>query len=134
MKAHEFLTETTTPGEYVYHASFLPDQPAGLKSIAQHGLKPSSTGYAGPGVYFAYDPEGGFYHVSKDEAMLFRARWADLVRLYGVYPEQPNGIQRDDDEIIVPKAVPSTALEVEFFPGEWWDIKSAYLARLGPEN
>lgn len=132
MKAREFLSETTAPGEYVYHAGFLPDQTAGLKSIAQQGLRPSTTGYAGPGVYFAYDPEGGFYHVSKEDALLFRVRWSDLVRLYGTYPERPDGIQRDDDEIRVPGAVPPNVLEVEFFPGEWWDIESAYLASSGP--
>ncbi|CAB4241807.1 hypothetical protein UFOVP71_345 [uncultured Caudovirales phage] len=126
--------ETTEPSEYVYHASFLPDEQQGLKSVLLQGLRPSETGYAGPGVYFAYDPEGGYYHVSKEEATLFRVKWADLVNKFGTYPSNPNGIERDDDEIIVPGTVPASMLEVEYFPDEWWDLKSAYQASKGPVN
>lgn len=126
------LLESTAPGMYVYHASYLPDQAAGLKSVLTKGLQPSKDGYAGPGVYFAYDPEGGYYHVSKEEATLFRVKWSALVAKFGVYPDNENGIQRDDDEIIVPGVVPANMLEVEYFPGEWWDLDSAYHASLGP--
>ena len=126
------LFESNSPGMYVYHASYLPDQAAGLKSVLTKGLQPSKDGYAGPGVYFAYDPEGGYYHVSKEEATLFRVKWSALVTKFGVYPDNENGIQRDDDEIIVPGVVPANMLEVEYFPGEWWDLNSAYHASLGP--
>jgi hypothetical protein len=126
------LFENNAPGMYVYHASYLPDQAAGLKSVLTKGLQPSKDGYAGPGVYFAYDPEGGYYHVSKEEATLFRVKWSALVAKFGVYPDNENGIQRDDDEIIVPGVVPANMLEVEYFPGEWWDLNSAYYASLGP--
>ena len=128
MRLRELLTETKGPGEYVYHAAYLPNLAQGLKSVSARGLVPSKTGYAGPGVYFAYDPDGGYYHVSKEEATLFRVKWADLVNKFGVYPTNENGIQRDDDEIVVPGAVPAQFLEVEYFPGEWWDIKSALSA------
>ena len=123
---------TKPVGEYVYHASNLPDQSAGLKSIIARGLQPSADGYAGPGLYFAYEPDGGFYHVSENEATMFRVKWADLVHRFGAYPHNPEGIQRDENEIIVPGAVPADLLEVEYFPGEWWDLKSAYRASLGP--
>jgi len=117
---------------YVYHASYLTDQITGLKSILTKGLQPSAEGYAGPGVYFAYDPKGGYYHVSKEEATMFRAKWLDLVNKFGAYPDNQNGIERDDDEIIVPGTVPASMLEVEYFPGEWWDLKSALAASRGP--
>jgi len=126
------LIEGVALGMYVYHASYLPDQTTGLKSILTKGLQPSAEGYAGPGVYFAYDPEGGYYHVSKEEATMFRVKWADLVNKFGTYPTNPNGIERDDDEIIVPGIVPASMLEVEYFPGEWWDLKSALAASRGP--
>ncbi len=131
MRYREIIAETRKAGEYVYHASFLPDPAKGFRSILAHGLKPSRTGYAGPGLYFAYEPEGGYYHVIKEEATMFRVRWADLVDLYGVYPKNPKGIERDDDEIIVPGLVPAKLIEVEYFPGEWWDLESAYRASLG---
>ena len=124
--------ESTEPGEYVYHASYLPNLTKGLLSVIRQGLVPSTDGYGGPGVYFAYDPEGGFYHVDKNDATMFRARWTDLVNKFGTYPAYPGGIQRDDDEIIVPGAVPASMLEVEFFEGEWWDLKSALAASKGP--
>lgn len=132
MHLRELIKETKEPGEYVYHAAYLPDLAAGLKSVVARGLVPSKTGYAGPGVYFAYDPEGGYYHVSKEEATLFRVKWTDLVNKFGVYPKNRNGIQRDDDEIIVPGAVPAQFLEVEYFPDEWWDLQSAMHASEGP--
>jgi len=134
MRLYDILRESRVPGEYVYHASYLPNQSQGLHSIARQGLRPSEQGYAGPGVYFAYDPADCYYHVDKSEATMFRVRWADLVQLFGTYPKNPAGIERDDNEIIVPKVVPASVLEVEFFPGEWWDISSAYRASLGPEN
>ncbi len=125
MRLREILKESNSPGEYVYHASYLPNLANGLRSIAAKGLVPSRTGYGGPGVYFAYDPEGGFYHVDKEDATLFRVKWADLVNKFGVYPTNEDGIQRDDDEIIVPGVVPADLLELEYFPGEWWDVRSA---------
>lgn len=125
------LSEISQPGEYVYHASYLPNLGKGLASIIRQGLIPSTVGYSGPGLYFAYDPDGGFYHVDKEEATMFRVKWADLVKLYGVYPDNKNGIERDDDEIIVPGPVPAHLLEVEYFPGEWWDVLSAYRAEEG---
>lgn len=120
---------TRTPGEYVYHAGYLP---RGLESVKRKGLIPSKHGYAGSGVYFAYEPDEGFYHVDAADATMFRVRWADLVDKFGVYPKNPNGIQRDDQEIIVPNTVPADMLEVEYFPGEWWDINSAVAADRGP--
>jgi Family of unknown function (DUF5824) len=129
-KARKYLKEETSskariPGEYVYHASYLPNQVEGIRSIIKNGLRPSKEGYGGPGVYFAYEPEGGLYHVSKEEATIFRAKWSDLISKFGTYPDNPNGIQRDDEEIIVPGIVPASMLEVEYFPDEWWDLKSA---------
>ena len=120
---------TRTPGEYVYHAGYLP---RGLESVKSKGLIPSRDGYSGPGVYFAYEPDEGFYHVDAADATMFRVRWSDLVNRFGVYPQKPDGIQRDDNEIIVPGAVPASMLEVEYFPGEWWDIASAVAADRGP--
>ena len=118
-------SNSTQPGEYVYHASYLPNLARGLKSIMMSGLKPSENGYGGRGVYFAYTPDGGFYHVDEDQATMFRVKWADLVEMYGVYPENKNGIQRDNEEIIVPGPVPADMLELEYFPDEWWDIRTA---------
>lgn len=123
--ANEDVMESSSPGEYVYHASYLPNLARGLKSIMMSGLKPSENGYGGRGVYFAYTPDGGFYHVDKDQATMFRVKWADLVKMYGVYPENKNGIQRDSDEIIVPGPVPANMLELEYFPEEWWDVRTA---------
>jgi hypothetical protein len=121
----QHLTEDNRVGKYVYHASYMPNLLKGLKSVLARGLIPSTDGYAGPGVYFAYQPEGGYYHVDKDQATMFRVKWADLINLYGEYPKVQNGIQRDSEEIIVPGAVPASMLEIEYFPGEWWDIRSA---------
>jgi hypothetical protein len=123
--AKESLSESSLPGEYVYHASYMPNLARGLKSVMVSGLKPSENGYGGRGVYFAYDPEGGFYHVDKDQATMFRVKWKDLVDMFGVYPGNPNGIQRDRDEIIVPGNVPASMLEIEYFKDEWWDIPTA---------
>lgn len=131
MKIRELLNEKAV-GEYVYHASYLPNLKMGLKSILEKGLMPSKTGYSGPGVYFAYTPDGGFYHVDEEDATMFRVKWSDLVRLFGEFPKNPDGIQRTDDEIIVPLTVPANILEVEYFKGEWWDLDSAYEASRGP--
>lgn len=126
MRAPEFITESRQPGEYVYHASYVGNNTAQwLRSLIQRGLQPSKEGYAGPGTYFAYEPDEGYYHVTPEDSKILRVKWADLVKLYGVYPDSPNGIERDDDEIIVPGPVPGNILEVEYFEGEWWDLKSA---------
>jgi hypothetical protein len=134
MRISEILKENKTPGEYVYHASFLPDQRKGLYSILKKGLLPSKHGYNGPGVYFAYEPDGGYYHVDPDQATLFRVKWQDLVNRFGVLPQNPNGIQLDNDEIIVPGPVPADILEVEYYEDEWWDLDSAYSASRGPSD
>lgn len=131
MRLQELL-ESTGPSEYVYHASNLPDLARGLQSVIRRGLTPSKEGYAGPGVYFAYTPDGGYYHVSKEDATLFRVKWTDLANKFGTYPTNPNGIERDEDEIIVPGVVPASMLEVEYFPDEWWDLESALASSRGP--
>lgn len=127
MKVSEIL-ESKAVGEYVYHASFLPNLRRGLISIQSKGLLPSKDGQMGPGVYFAYSPDDTYYHVSKDEATMFRAKWADLVKRFGVYPSREDGIQRDDEQIIVPDTIPADLLEVEYFPGEFWEIPHAIAA------
>ena len=133
MRAKELLAESRQPGEYVYHASFVgDDQGRWLRNLTTKGLQPSRTGYSGPGTYFAYEPNEGYYHVGPDESKLLRVKWADLVELYGVYPENKQGIQRTDDEIIVPGPVPGRLLEVEYFEDEWWDLESAYRAETRP--
>lgn len=125
-KVRKILEAVREPGEYVYHASFVGGNLSGLlRSLSNNGLRPSKEGYSGPGAYFAYEPEGCYYHVTKEESIMLRAKWSDLIGLYGTYPESPRGIQRDDDEIIVPGKVPASMLEVEYFHGEWWDIESA---------
>lgn len=135
MRASDLITEGRALGEYVYHASFA--GPEGSKkaqlfrSLLQRGLKPSQEGYAGPGVYFAYEPDEGYYHVSPDDSVILRARWQDLTQLYGVYPSQKDGIQRDENEIVVPGSVPAQHLEVEYFPGEWWSLQDALGAETG---
>lgn len=136
MKISE-LTESREIGEWVYHASHVPakDSPGGLarwlKSILSRGLQPSSEGYMGPGTYFAYTPGEGYYHVDEGDSVVVRAKWSDLQRLYGVYPERKDGIQRDDDQIIVPGAVPGKMLEMEYFPDEWWTLEDAFGAETG---
>ena len=131
MKVIELL-ENKMPAKYVYHASYLPNMRSGLISIQKYGLKPSKSGQLGAGVYFAYKPEDTYYHVSKDDAVIFRAKWDDLVKMYGAYPSNKNGIQRDEEQIIVPGAVPAKFLEVEYFPNEFWDINDAVAAEAGP--
>lgn len=128
MRYHDIIGESVQPGEHVYHAAYLPDLGRGLRSIAQQGLRPSRGGYMGSGVYFAYDPQETYYHVSAEEATMFRIRWQDLVNLYGTYPNNPDGIQRDDEQILVPGPVPARLLEVEYFPGEWWTVEDAAAA------
>lgn len=132
MRIREVFSKAQQPGEYVYHASYLPNLSKGLSSILAKGLRPSRTGYSGAGVYFSYTPTGGFYHVDAKDATMFRSRWEDLVKLYGVYPDNPRGIQRDRDQIVVPGPVPASMLEVEYFNNEWWDMASAYEASRGP--
>ena len=127
MKVSELL-ESKSPGEYVYHASFLPNLRRGLQSIQAKGLVPSKEGQLGTGVYFAYEPDHTYYHVSRDEATMLRAKWSDLVKLYGLYPSNKEGIQRDDEQILVPAPVPAKLLEVEYFPGEFWEIADALAA------
>jgi len=123
------VAESRQPGEYVYHASYVGDNKAQwLRSLIQRGLQPSKEGYSGLGTYFAYAPDEGYYHVTPEDSMILRVRWADLVKLYGVYPDNPKGIERDDDEIIVPGPVPGNVLELEYFEDEWWDLKSALSA------
>lgn len=126
------LNENNDQMQWVYHASYLPDLAAGLDSVLRRGLVPSKTGYSGPGVYFARHPSETYYHVSAEDAIMFRAKWSDLVKLYGTYPSNPQGIQHDDDEIVVPGAVPAQYLEVEFFPGEWWPVDTAAAAAEEP--
>lgn len=115
----------SVPGEWVYHASDLPDLDSGILSLARGGLKPSTDGQMGPGVYFAYTPDGGYYHVGEEDATLLRVRWRDLVRLYGTYPDVEDGIQRDSEQIIVPGPVPQEYIEVEYFEDEWWPLTTA---------
>jgi predicted kinase len=118
--------ETRQPGEYVYHASYAGDDKAKLlRSLLQRGLQPSARGYSGPGTYFAYEPDGGYYHVAPEESVILRVKWKDLVNLYGTYPQNQNGIERDDEEIVVPGPVPADIIEIEYFDNEWWDLESA---------
>lgn len=129
MKIQELLeSKSRTPGKYVYHSAHFPNLAKGLRSVKAKGLIPSKDGYSGPGVYFAYDIDGTYDHVSANEATTFRVKWDDLVKMFGEYPKNKNGIQRTDDELIVPSAVPSKLLEVQYFENEWWDIESALSA------
>lgn len=134
MRSTDFISESKQPGEWVYHASHVPgkDTPGGtakwLKSLIEHGLRPSTTGYMGPGTYFAYDKDGGYYHVDPEDAIVLRARWADLVKLYGLYPGNKDGIQRSGDELVIPGSVPGNLLEVEYFEDEWWKLRDALQA------
>lgn len=124
--------ESKKPGEWVYHASHVvKDQATLFRSLLSKGLLPSKSGYSGPGVYFAYNPDEGYYHVSPEDSIILRVKWADLVNLYGLYPKNRDGIQRNDDEIIVPGAVPASLIEVEYFPDEWWTLKDALAAETG---
>jgi len=135
MRITEIIFESRQPGEYVYHASFVGDNKARwLQSLIQTGLKPSERGYAGAGTYFAYEPDEGYYHVTPEDSVILRAKWSDLVKLYGVYPTNANGIERDDDEIVVPGPVPAKLLELEYFEGEWWDLPSALNAETHYED
>lgn len=129
MRYRELIVETMV--QRVFHASYMPDLRTGLLSIVRQGLRPSKTGYSGPGVYFAYTPEGCYDHVSKEDATMFSCEWSDLVRLFGVYPENKHGIQRTNDEIIVPGPVPATILEIEYFENEWWPVEDALRAESG---
>lgn len=122
------IKEATVNSKYVYHASYLPDLGKGLNSIAKKGLLPSIQGQMGTGVYFSYTPEGGFYHVDPSDATMIRVPWDKLVKLYGLYPDTLNGIERDDEQIIVPGAVPPEIIEVEYFKDEWWPVKDAAAA------
>jgi hypothetical protein len=128
------VEESVGEDTYVYHASYLPDLAKGLRSVIARGLVPSNDGYYGPGVYFAYRPEDCYYHVDKENATMFRVKWNDLKKLYGVYPENKDGIQRDDEQIVVPGRVPADLLEVEYFEDEWWDIHDALSAETHHEN
>ena len=129
-----FEIKNGTPGEYVYHASMLTLDTKDLQKIAKRGLIPSERGYAGSGVYFGHTPDQCYVHVDKEDAVLFRAKWKDLVNLYGKYSENETGIQWDEDEIVVPGKVPAELLEVEYFKGEWWDLESAVSASKGPDQ
>jgi hypothetical protein len=126
MRYKEFITETMV--QWVFHASYMPDLASGLSSVSRHGLRPSKTGYTGPGVYFAYTPEGCYDHVDRANATMLRCRWSELVNLYGIYPETKTGVQRTSDEIIVPGPVPAAILEVEYFEDEWWPVADAVRA------
>lgn len=136
MKTHEILNESRNVGEWIYHASYVPNKDSAngiatwLKSILSKGLRPSSDGYMGPGTYFAYEPDEGYYHVNPEDSLILRVKWKDLLNLYGVYPKNKNGVQRTEEEIIVPGSVPGNILEVEYFPGEWWSLNDALAAEV----
>lgn len=120
MKLFELFTENKTrePGEFVYHATL----PKNLPNIAVQGLKPNR-GYMGDGVYFAYKPNEGYYHISAREAVVLRTAWLELVKLFGKYStDNPSGIQRDDDQILVPGIVPANLIEV-YRDGEWVSLE-----------
>lgn len=124
--------ESRKPGEWVYHASHVvKDQATLFRSLLSKGLLPSKSGYSGKGVYFAYRPEEGYYHVSPEDSVILRVKWSDLVKLYGTYPSTPDGIERNEDEIIVRGVVPPNIIEVEYFPDEWWTLRDALAAETG---
>ena len=131
MKIFELFEQTNQPGKWVYHASFVPNKNSvgsianWLKKVISRGLQPSTEGYMGAGTYFAYEPTDVYYHVTPDDSLLLRVKFSDLVKLYGVYPKNKNGIQRDNEQIIVPGPVPSKLLQVEYFEDEWWDLSDA---------
>lgn len=123
------LTESRPVGQYVYHATTRGSRPEQLiKSLISYGLRPSKQGYAGPGTYFAYEPDEGFYHLTPDEAVILRVKWDKLVKMYGVYPSNPDGIERDDEEIVVPGPVPSQIIEIELDPDHWVSLPVALRA------
>ena len=114
---------------YVYHASHTPNnnRKALIKSLYNKNLQPSKIGYSGPGTYFAYEPDGKVYdHTHPEYATMLRVKWNDLVDIYGKYPENPDGIQRDDEEITVPGPVPAEIIEDEVKPGVWEELYDVY--------
>lgn len=131
MQIKEILQESRQVGEWVYHASFVPNKDSvggiadWLKKVIRRGLQPSTEGYMGSGTYFAYEPTDVYYHVTPDDSLLLRVKFSDLIKLYGIYPHNKNGIQRDDEQIIVPGSVPSSLLQVEYFEDEWWELSDA---------
>lgn len=83
-----------TDDKYVYHTA---PKNVDINSFKKSGIKPSTEGAGGPGVYMANTPENtlGYTISSLDEAITFRIKKDDLIKKYGLYPENPNGVQYD---------------------------------------
>lgn len=104
------LFESSEPGEYVYHVTNRKNIP----HIAEKGLEPNE-GYMGKFVYFAYEPHSGFYHIGRNDpdAVILQVSWSDLKSKFGTYREKgPGGIERDDEQIMVPGTVPPDMIEI----------------------
>ena len=107
-----------TTDKYVYHIS----DPGIPLSRFDVGLKPSTRGYEGPGVYLANTPENTQYYQQLGEGRLFRIDKEALVRKFGRYPEQKDGVQYDDYDgsllLEGTRSIPKEFIEVQE-KGRW---------------
>lgn len=97
---------------------------ANIPSFAKNGIKPSKTGYDGPGVYMANKPESTLYHVDRlEDGTLYRVNKEALAKRFGTFPQTRKGLEFDDDTGAVllsgNRRVPNDLLEVKDASGKW---------------
>jgi hypothetical protein len=110
---------------YLYHVT---DKNASISSFARHGIKPSTRGYDGAGVYLGVTPEVGYGYVGgPDETQLLRVNKANLVRHFGTYPHVNDGLQYDNGtgEVFLEgnRAIPPHLVEHQTSSGVWKQLK-----------
>lgn len=112
--------EFGTDDDFVYHITGKNN--FNEKSFREKGIQPSKDGYAGPGVYLGNTPNNTLYNVDKlENGQLMRVRKDDLIKKFGKYPENKNGVEFDDGtgEIILGgnRSIPPEFIEVKTSSG-----------------
>lgn len=115
-----------TDDQYVYHADAT-NSP--VDKFAKNGIKPSKTGQSGPGVYLANAENATQYNYSSrlgEKATMYRVDKQALVKKFGKYPANKNGVQFDEStgEILLDgkRNIPPEFLEVKGADGNWSSV------------
>ncbi len=104
-----------TGGEYRYHSTTA----KALPGIYKEGLKPSTRGYAGRGVYFAPTEEKSldWMQSSTGGDKVLRVKTSYL-------RDKTNYDEVDLDQGLTTNKIPSTQIEIKNSKGEWESLQS----------
>jgi hypothetical protein len=139
MRAKEFITKNQA-SEYVYHASYLPNQAYGLKSILTKGLQPSiKEAFMDPDVRSAFEQQGYKFLDSGVDQDVFLAPDGTILKIFGSEEGSAAGSYTKGQQSFIDfanycMAHPNNLFLPEFTGIEQFEFKGRHYLKIGCER